>query len=158
MEKQHESRIFKWRGIFFPVHTSELSRFLPMGLMMFCILFNYNILRDTKDTLIVNAAGAEALSLVKLIGSVPGAILVMLLYSKMSNLLSRENLFYMTLLPFILFFGLFAFAIYPNKEILHPSVEKITNLTAEFPRFKTLFAVYGSWSYALFLRLFHKFR
>lgn len=138
------------RGILFPIHSFELKKFLPMGLMMFFILFNYTILRDTKDTLVVNAAGAEALSLIKLLGTVPGAILIMLLYSKLSNIFSREKLFYVTLAPFIIFFGLFAFVIYPNRELLHPSVAFIKQLSMEYPRFKTLFHVYGSWSYALF--------
>lgn len=140
----------KLRGIFFPIHGFELKKFLPMGLMMFFILFNYNILRDTKDTLVVNSAGAEALSLIKLIGTVPGAIVIMLIYSKLSNIFSREHLFYITLFPFIVFFGLFAYVIYPNKELLHPSIETVKQLASEFPRLKTLFYVYGSWSYALF--------
>ncbi|MBS0651224.1 MAG: AAA family ATPase, partial [Verrucomicrobia bacterium] len=38
------------RGIFWPIHRFELKKFLPMGIMMMCILFNYTILRDTKDT------------------------------------------------------------------------------------------------------------
>ena len=138
------------RAILFPIHGQELKKFLPMGIMMFFILFNYNILRDTKDTLIVNAAGAEALSLVKLLGTVPGAILIMLLYSKLSNIFNREKLFYITLLPFILFFVLFAFVLYPYRDFLHPSAEFISQLTLEYPRFKTLFYVYGSWSYGVF--------
>jgi ATP:ADP antiporter, AAA family len=28
---------------------TELKKLLPLGLMFFCILFNYTILRDTKD-------------------------------------------------------------------------------------------------------------
>lgn len=138
------------RAIFFPINGFELKKFLPMGLMMFFILFNYTIMRDTKDTLVVNAAGAEALSLIKLIGTVPGAIIVMLIYSKLSNIFSRQNLFYVTLLPFILFFGLFAYVIYPYGDMLHPSAATINSLAESFPRFKTLFYVYGSWSYALF--------
>jgi len=138
------------RAIFFPINGFELKKFLPMGLMMFFILFNYTIMRDTKDTLVVGAAGAEALSLIKLIGTVPGAIAIMLLYSKLSNIFSRQNLFYVTILPFIIFFGLFAYVIYPYGHMLHPSEATIDGLVADFPRFKTLFYVYGSWSYAVF--------
>lgn len=138
------------RALLFPVHWNELKKFLPLGFMMFFILFNYTILRDTKNSLVVNSAGAEALSLIKLIGTVPGAIVIMLIYSKLSNMLSREKLFYTTILPFLIFFGLFAFVIYPNKELLHPSKAAIEQLSMEFPRLKTLLAVYGSWSYALF--------
>lgn len=139
-----------WRGVLFPVHLFELKKFLPMGMMMFFILFNYHILRDTKDTLVVNAAGAEALSLIKLIGTVPGAIIIMLIYSKLSNVFNREQLFYVTLVPFIVFFGLFAFVIYPNRELLHPSSAWIEQLSLDYPRFKTLINVFGSWSYGLF--------
>lgn len=139
-----------FRAIFFPIYRHELKKFLPLCFMMFFVLFNYYILRDTKDTLIVNAAGAEALSLIKLIGTVPGAILVMLIYSKLSNMLSRENLFYVTLLPFILFFAFFAFLIYPHVDILHPSKHVVKELVEQYPRFKTFFYVYGSWSYGLF--------
>jgi ATP:ADP antiporter, AAA family len=138
------------RAIFFPIHGNEIKKFLPMGLMMFFILFNYTVLRDTKDTLVVNAAGAEAMSLLKLFGTVPGAIIILLLYSKLSNMFSREKLFYITITPFLLFFGLFAFVIYPNRELLHPSQAAIQELSLAFPRLKTIFSVYGSWSYGLF--------
>lgn len=138
------------RALLFPIHWNELKKFLPLGFMMFFILFNYTILRDTKNSLVVNSAGAEALSLIKLIGTVPGAIAILIVYSKLSNMLSREKLFYTTIVPFLLFFGIFAFLIYPNKEFLHPSKAAIEQLSLEFPRLKTLLAVYGSWSYALF--------
>ena len=98
----------KWRSFLWPVYTYELKKLLPMFFMFFCISFNYTILRDTKDTLIVTAAGAEAIPFLKSFGVVPAAILFMLIYAKLSNMLSRENLFYVTLLPFIIFFGLFA--------------------------------------------------
>ena len=138
------------RAIFFPIHLNEIKKFLPMGIMMFFILFNYNILRDTKDTLDVNAAGAEALSLLTLFGTVPTAIVILLIFSKLSTIFSREKFFYITLIPFILFFSLFAYVIYTNRELLHPSQAWITDLTAEFPRLKTTLAVFSSWSYGLF--------
>jgi AAA family ATP:ADP antiporter len=33
---------------------------VPLGFMFFCILFNYTILRDTKDVLVVTAPGSGA--------------------------------------------------------------------------------------------------
>lgn len=33
--------------------ASEREKLIPLGLMFFCILFNYTILRDTKDVLMV---------------------------------------------------------------------------------------------------------
>ena len=54
------------RKLIWPIHNYELKKFLPLGLIMFCILFNYTLLRDTKDTLVVNAAGAGAITFLKL--------------------------------------------------------------------------------------------
>jgi AAA family ATP:ADP antiporter len=64
MSDQTSSDFKGLRGMLWPIHGFELKKFLPMGIMMMCILFNYTILRDTKDTLVVNApaSGAECLS------------------------------------------------------------------------------------------------
>lgn len=110
----------KWRSFLWPIHAFELKKILPMLLMFFCISFNYTLLRDTKDTLIVTTAGAEAIPFLKVWGVVPAAILFMLIYSKLSNILSKENLFYATLVPFLIFFALFPTILYPNRDILHP--------------------------------------
>lgn len=150
MSTSTQESFSKFRALLFPIYTHELKKFLPTALMMFFCLFNYTILRDTKDTLVVNSAGAEALSLLKLFGTVPGALLILLIYSKLSNIFSKKQLFYVMLLPFIAFFTLFAFVIYPNRELFHPAKETITALAEAYPRFKTCFYVYGSWSYGLF--------
>ena len=38
--------------------ANERKKLLPLGLIFFCILFNYTILRDTKDVLMVTAKGS----------------------------------------------------------------------------------------------------
>ncbi|MBA2368840.1 MAG: NTP/NDP exchange transporter [Candidatus Protochlamydia sp.] len=140
----------KWRAFFWPVHVYELKKLLPMFFMFFCISFNYTILRDTKDSLIVTSAGAEAIPFLKSFGVVPAAILFMIIYAKLSNVLSKENLFYVTLLPFIIFFGLFAFFIYPKREALMP-IESAEALRAYLPGgWKGLAAAYENWMYSLF--------
>ncbi len=37
-----------------------MKKILPLGAMLFFILFNYTILRDTKDVLVVTAPGGGA--------------------------------------------------------------------------------------------------
>ena len=69
------------RKLLWPIHNYEMKKFLPLGLIMFCILFNYTLLRDTKDTLVVNAAGARAITFLKLYCVTPGAILFVILYA-----------------------------------------------------------------------------
>lgn len=140
----------KWRSFLWPVYGYELKKLLPMFFMFFCISFNYTILRDTKDTLIVTAAGAEAIPFLKSFGVVPAAILFMLVYAKLSNMLSRENLFYVTLFPFVIFFGLFAFVMYPARELLMPH-ESANVLRSFLPSgWHGLAAAYQNWMYSIF--------
>lgn len=140
----------KWRSFLWPVYGYELKKLLPMFLMFFFISFNYTILRDTKDTLIVTAAGAEAIPFLKSFGVVPAAILFMLIYAKLSNILSRENLFYVTLAPFVIFFGLFAFFMYPAREALLPT-ESAEALRAYLPGgWSGLAAAYHNWMFSIF--------
>lgn len=150
MAQETKQEFGKWRSFFWPIHAYELKKILPMFFMFFFISFNYTILRDTKDTLIVTAAGAEAIPFLKTFGVVPAAILFMAIYAKLSNLLTRENLFYVTLFPFILFFGLFAFVIYPAKDFLIPT-ESAAALRAYLPSgWAGLAASYQNWMYAIF--------
>lgn len=140
----------KWRSFFWPVHGYELKKLLPMFLMFFFISFNYTILRDTKDTLVVTAAGAEVIPFLKTFGVVPAAVLFMIIYAKLSNMVSKENLFYVTLAPFVLFFGLFAFVFYPMRDSLLPT-ESAEALKAWLPGgWSGLAAAYHNWMFSLF--------
>ena len=142
----------KWRSFFWPVHGFELKKILPMFLMFFFISFNYTILRDTKDTLIVTASGsgAEAIPFLKLWGVLPCAVIIMLIYAKLSNKLNKEALFYTTLLPFIIFFALFATVLYPARDILHPTTAA-DKLQAILPQGMMGFiAIFRNWTFSLF--------
>lgn len=140
----------KWRSFFWPVHGYELKKLLPMFFMFFFISFNYTILRDTKDTLIVTSSGAETIPFLKVWGVVPAAILFMLIYAKMSNVLSKENLFYATIIPFLVFFGVFAYFLYPNRDALHPNASA-DYLQSILPLgLNGLVAVYRNWTYSVF--------
>jgi AAA family ATP:ADP antiporter len=110
----------KWRSMLWPIHGFELKKFLPMFFLFFFINFNYTILRDTKDTLIVTATGAETLPFLKFWGVVPGAIIFMLIFTKLSNIITRERLFMGLMAAFGLFFGLYAIILYPNRDAISP--------------------------------------
>lgn len=140
----------KWRAFFWPVHAYELKKLLPMFFLFFFISFNYTILRDTKDTLVVTSSGAETIPFLKFWGVVPAAVIFMLVYSKLSNMLSKENLFYATILPFLVFFGLFAVFIFPNREWLHPNASADWLQSVLPAGFKGLVSVYRDWTLSLF--------
>ena len=139
-----------WRAALWPIHGYELKKFLPLSLIMFCLLFNYTILRDTKDTLVVNSSGAAAITFLKLYCVTPAAILFVIIYSKMINSLKRENVFYAIVAPFLVFFGAFAFIIYPNLALMHPSAETVQYLHESFPRMGGFIDIYAYWSFSLF--------
>ena len=41
--------------------------------------------------------------------------------TQLANVLSTETLFYACIIPFIIFFGSFAFFMYPLRDVLHPT-------------------------------------
>ncbi|MDR2666990.1 MAG: NTP/NDP exchange transporter [Holosporales bacterium] len=141
------------RAVIWPVHNFELKKFLPMGLMMLCILFIYTLVRDLKDTLMVSHAtggGAETLGFLKLYGVTPSAILFMVIFVKLANIFEREKLFYVITSFFLTFFVVFGFILYPLKDVLHLSHETISSLQELMPRLYWVWPVIGNWSYALF--------
>ena len=151
MSQTTEQEFGKIRSMIWPIHNYELKKLIPMLVMAFFVSFNYTVLRDSKDALLVTNAGAEAIPFLKTIGTVPAAFLFMVIYSKMSNSLSRENLFYASLIPFIVFFGLFALFIYPMKESLVLSDAWAEGVQGWLPAgWSALVKSIQNWPYALF--------
>uniref|UniRef100_A0A1D1Y500 ADP,ATP carrier protein n=1 Tax=Anthurium amnicola TaxID=1678845 RepID=A0A1D1Y500_9ARAE len=134
------------------VEVMTLKKIIPLGLMFFCILFNYTILRDTKDVLVVTAKGssAEIIPFLKTWVNLPMAIGFMFLYTRLSNVLSKEALFYTVIFPFIAFFGAFAFALYPLSNVIHPTVLADKLLEVLGPRFLGPVAILRIWTFCLF--------
>lgn len=116
------SAFSKWRLRLWPIHGRELFKFIPLLFIKFCVSFNYAILHTTKDTLIVTAkgSGAEAIPILKGWVVLFSAFLFMFCYTKLSNHLSISKLFYATITPFLIFFALYGFFLYPNREWLSP--------------------------------------
>ena len=103
----------------FPVSRHELPHFTLMSTMMFLFVYVCTTIRDTKDTLVVSNCGAEAIPILKLYGVMPCATLFIVAYSKLSNILDKSTLFYVTLIPFFIFYGIFAFVLFPNRDVIH---------------------------------------
>lgn len=150
MSQETTASFGKVRSILWPVHAFELKKLIPMLIMAFCISFNYTVVRDCKDTLIVTAISSEAIPFLKLWGVVPSAIIFMLIYAKLSNILKKETLFYVTIIPFVIFFGLFALVIYPCRDALHP-VQTADYLLTVLPKgFAGFIGCFKNWTFAVF--------
>lgn len=151
MEPKVDAKEFSaLREIFFPIHRYELKKIVPLGLILFFSLFSHYCLKNIKDALVVTNAGAEAIAFIKLFCVPPFAIFFMLIYTKLSDRLKNEHLFYATLGFFVSFFVLFTLVLYPLRDYIHPSTRTVVLLQTTFPAFFWVFSIWGVWSYALF--------
>lgn len=140
------------RAYLWPVHRHELKKFLPMILIAFLVGFNYNVLRATKDALVVTApsSGAEALPFLKVWVIIPCAFLITFLFTRLSNRLSREKVFYVMMSTFLGFFFLFTFVLYPFRDFLHPNILADQFQEALPVGYHGLIAIFRNWTYTLF--------
>lgn len=138
------------RKVFWPIHGYETKKFLPLAVIMFFVIFNYTVLRNTKDSLIVTALGAETIPFLKGVIVLPFSVLFVTFYAKLSNVLSHENLFYTTIGCFLGFFVFYLAYLYPNQSWLHASPETIEQWRMEYPNFQHFLPLLGSWSNTLF--------
>jgi hypothetical protein len=53
------------RAAIFPIHGSEVKKFMLMGAIKFFVIMALTLTRDTKDTLVVTQCGAEAIAFLK---------------------------------------------------------------------------------------------
>lgn len=142
----------KFRAYLWPIHRSELKRFLPLLILYSLICFNYSILRAAKDALVITApsSGAEALPFIKVWAILPMAILFTFFFTKLSNKYNIEKIFYIMVGSFVSFFFLFAFILYPYQELLHPHAFA-DQLQQSLPAgFQGLISIFRNWTFTLF--------
>lgn len=142
----------QWRRYLWPVHHYELKKLIPMLLIFFFISFDYNILRTLKDSLLITAksSGAEVIPFVKVWAMFPGAILMTLLFTWLSNRMSRERVFYIIISIFLVYFTIFTFILYPIRDLIHPHATA-DYLEGALPKgYMGLVAMFRYWTFTLF--------
>ena len=142
----------RWRTFLWPVHNYELIKLIPMLVIFFLISLDYNIIRTLKDTLVVTAkgSGAEVIPFIKVWAMFPTAILMTYLFTHLSNRFSREAVIYTMFSFFLIFFFLFTFILYPNREAIHPETSADFLQSVLPSGCKGLIAMYRNWSCTLF--------
>ncbi len=142
----------RFRNFFWPIHGYEHKKLVPMLLLFFLISFIYNLLRCMKVTLVVTSqgSGAEVIPFLKVWAVLPGAVLLTYLYTKLSQHLNREQVFYTMIAIFLSFFTLFLLVLYPNREYLELHV--FSNYLESFlpSGFRGLISIIRHWPLALF--------
>ncbi len=152
MSATQQPKFGRWRNALWPIERYELKKLAPMLLLFFLITFDYNVLRIMKDTLVVTAksSGAEVIPFIKVWVMFPGAILLTFIFTRLSNRLKRETVFYVMLAIFVSYFVLFITVLYPARDLLHPhatadAMEKILP-----SGLKGLVAMFRNWTFTSF--------
>ncbi|MBN9378679.1 MAG: NTP/NDP exchange transporter [Chlamydiales bacterium] len=133
------------RSILWPIHKHELKKMMPMLFMLFLICFNYTVLRNMKDAVVITAAGAEILPFIKVWALLPMAVVITLVFTKLSNVFSQERVFYIMISVFLGFYALFAYVLYPARDIfeLNTSADYLQSVLPA--GFKGMIAMYRHW-------------
>ncbi|MEL6606742.1 MAG: Npt1/Npt2 family nucleotide transporter [Bacteroidota bacterium] len=139
----------KLRRTLFPIHKSELRKFLPLTFIFLMISFNYATLRSLKDIYLMNNISAEVIYYVKLFGVTPGIIFLTIIYSNISKATDRDTRFNIVISYFLIFFGLSYFVFIPNIETF--KLNALANsLNNEFPAMCNLWEAIRFWPFTLF--------
>ena len=122
MVDSSEQSFEKLRFLLWPIYRYELKKLIAMLIIAFLVPFNYSILRNIKDTVVITAvgSGAEVIPFIKVWVMLPMAIIVTWIFTKLASRFKREHVFYIMVSSFIGYFLIFAFLLYPHQEVLQP--------------------------------------
>nr|MDT0250342.1 Npt1/Npt2 family nucleotide transporter [Endozoicomonas sp.] len=121
--------------------------------MMSCCIFNFDILWNLKESLLITRLGVEAIPFIKLTVVMPVAFVFLIAYSFLANRLSKRTLFIVVLTPFLIWMPLFSMVIYPNLDSFAPRA-LIDQLSPHIPEHLQFIAgLLYYWPLAIFFAL-----
>ena len=95
------------------------KKVVPLAIIFFLSTFNLTILQALKDAIVVTTSGAEALPFLASFVVLPASVVFFAYYSKMLSIMPKHRVYYLAVAPFVVFYGVFATAIYPIADTLH---------------------------------------
>jgi ATP:ADP antiporter, AAA family len=95
------------------------KKVVPLAIIFFLSSFNLTILQALKDAIVVTTSGAEALPFLASLVVLPASVIFFGYYAKLLSAIPRHRVYYLAILPFVLFYGFFAGVVYPMSDSLH---------------------------------------
>jgi ATP/ADP translocase len=95
------------------------KKVVPLAIIFFISSFNLTILQALKDAIVVTTSGAEALPYLASFVVLPASLAFFAYYSKMLSVMPKHRVYYLAILPFVVFYAIFASAVYPMADSLH---------------------------------------
>jgi ATP/ADP translocase len=126
------------------------KKLVSIIVLMCLILLTHNITRSIKDSLIAKEIGPEIISFISLWIELPLSLCLTLFYIKFNKKYSSELLFKFSVIFFTCFFLVFAYFIYPSKNLLHPNDLYIKQLLKQYPYFYWFLKVWSQWTLIMF--------
>ena len=148
--KQSDPQFGRLRALFWPIHGFEVKKFLPMAFMMFCALYNYTTLRNSKDAIVLAEIGDGAINICKLLVTLPLATFFFIFYTKLSNSMTKERVFYTCAMIFVVFFSLWGFVFYPFRDVIMGDTQTLDAMGKSLPFLYWPIMTFGKWFYALY--------
>lgn len=141
------------RSFLWPIYIYELKKLIPMFCLFFLISFSYNLLRNMKIAVVVTLknSGAQVIPYLKIVGVLPVALFMTYVFTKLINKYTREQVFYLMLSGFLLYFLLFLFYLFPFQHHLEfVSITEFFKKYFPFSGFGGLISIIRHWNLSLF--------
>ncbi len=105
-----------------PIKKEELSTFIPLFIVMSCIVFNTKILKILKDTIVVTTPemGAELIPFLKTWLLIPISLALICIVVRLMRMMSFINVYLIATAFFLLFYLVYVFLVRPIQSDLTP--------------------------------------
>ncbi|MDJ1257338.1 MAG: NTP/NDP exchange transporter [Candidatus Midichloria sp.] len=130
----------------------EHKKLFFICVLMILTVYVFGLTRAVKDTLVISALGVEVITTLKLYGTLPVTIIIILTYTNLLKKVKKATIYHSMNLFFSLFFLIYAFFIYPNAESLNIKLEPhfMREIRADWYFLRYLVIVGSNWTHSLF--------